>query len=104
MKIVITGFADTMTKPQRAAGYIYLPLYMIVLPLFVVMLAALSPEDYNDVTANAVYYGIGLVFCLIPMRKYLRSAYDALLDKCVKARNFHILLFNDFLSLFFSRT
>lgn len=80
MKIVITGFADTMTKPQRAAGYIYLPLYMIVLPLFVVMLAALSPEDYNDVTANAVYYGIGLVFCLIPMRKYLRSAYDALLD------------------------
>ena len=45
MKIVITGFADTMTKPQRAAGYIYLPLYMIVLPLFVVMLAALSPED-----------------------------------------------------------
>ncbi|NCB73672.1 MAG: CPBP family intramembrane metalloprotease [Clostridia bacterium] len=80
MKIVITGFADTMTRPQRKAGYIYLPFYIIVLPLFVVMLSALSPENYNDLTANAVYYGIGLLFCLIPMRSYLRSAYDALLD------------------------
>lgn len=80
MKMVITGFVDTMTKPQRAAGYVYLPFYMIVLPLFVVMLAALSPETYNDVTANAVYYGIGLIFCLIPLRSYLRNAYDVLLD------------------------
>ena len=80
MKIVITGFSDTMTKPQRTAGYIYLPFYILVLPLFVVMLSALSAENYNDLTANAVYYGIGLLFCLIPMRSYLRSAYDALLD------------------------
>lgn len=80
MKIVITGFADTMSKPQRTAGYIYLPFYMIVLPLFAVMLAALSPEEFNDVTANAVYYGTGLVFCLICMRKFLRSSFDLLLD------------------------
>ena len=32
---------------------------------------------------------------------HIPMVYDALLDKCVKARNFHILLFNDFLSLFF---
>ena len=78
MKIIVRGFVNTMTKPQRTAGLIYLPFYMVVLPLFVVMLAALSPETYNDVTANAVYYGIGLIFCLVPLRKYLRSAFDVL--------------------------
>ncbi len=91
MKIVITGFVNTMTKPQRTAGLIYLPFYMVVLPLFVVMLAALSPETYNDVTANAVYYGIGLIFCLVPLRKYLRSAFDVLLDNL--GTNFAALAF-----------
>ena len=80
MKIVITGFLNTMSKPERIAGYIYLPFHIIILPLFLNMLATYLPGGLDDTTANTVYYGLGLAFCLICMRKYLRGAYDLLLD------------------------
>ena len=80
MKIVITGFLNTMSKPERIAGYIYLPFHIIILPLFLNMLATYLPGGLDDTTANTVYYGLGLAFCLICMWKYLRGAYDLLLD------------------------
>ncbi len=80
MKIVITGFLNTMPKPQRIAGYIYLPFHIIVIPLFLGMLAQYLPGGLDDVTYEIVYYGIGLAFCLICMWKYLRNAYDVLMD------------------------
>lgn len=80
MKIVITGFANTMSKPQRIAGYVYLPFHIFVIPLFLGMLAVYLPGGLNDVTLNIILYGVGLAFCLICMWKYLRSAFDTLLD------------------------
>ena len=80
MKIVITGFANTMSKPQRIAGYVYLPFHIVVIPLFLGMLAMYLPGGLNDATLNIILYGTGLAFCLICMWKYLRSAFDTLLD------------------------
>ena len=80
MKIVITGFTDTMPKSRRIAGFVYLPFHIFVIPLFLGILAAYLPGGLSDVTANLVYYGMGFVFCLICMWKYLRAAFDVLLD------------------------
>ncbi|MDR0951948.1 MAG: CPBP family intramembrane metalloprotease [Oscillospiraceae bacterium] len=80
-----------LTKGERIAGFIYLPIHMFVFPLFigliVVYLAALLfPErelpsgELGDVFFNLIYYAIGFVFCLAAMGKFLRRAFDVLLD------------------------
>lgn len=84
MKIVVTGFVNTMTKPQRIAGYIYLPFHIILFPLFVGMLAVYLPSGLSDLTENIVYYGLGFAFCLIFMWGYLRMNFDILLDNLRK--------------------
>lgn len=91
MKVVITGFLNTMTKPQRMTGYIYLPFHIIILPLFINMLATYLPGGLGETTANSIYYGMGFVFCLVCMWKYLRQAFDLLLDNM--ATNIMAMLF-----------
>lgn len=90
MKAIVTGFVDTTTKPQRIAGYIYLPLHIFIIPLLLSLLSYCIPDKVNELTANILYYALGLLFCLILMRKYLRRAFDILLDNIGK--NFILLL------------
>lgn len=84
MKIIVTGFYNTMKKPQKLAGMIYLPLHIFVLPLLIAMLAVYLPSGLDDVTANIIYYALGFGFCLFVMFRYLRTAFDVLLDNLVK--------------------
>lgn len=95
MKVIITGFIDTMSKPQRIAGYVYLPLHVLIIPLFIGMLAYYSVSSIDEITANLIYYAVGLAFCIIVMWKYLRSAFDILLDNMGK--NIIMLLFAYFI-------
>lgn len=83
MKVVVTGFVNTMSKPQRIAGLVYFPFHLIVFPLFIGMLATYLPSGLDDITQTTIYYGIGITFCLICMWKYLRRAFDILLDNIV---------------------
>lgn len=73
-------FEDSTTMPQRVWGLIYLPLHILVLPLFLNMLQFFLPGGLDEVTANIIYYGLGFVFCLSLMWKFLRAAYDRLCD------------------------
>ncbi|MGI5985215.1 MAG: CPBP family intramembrane metalloprotease [Clostridiales bacterium] len=84
MKVVIDGFVNTMSKPQRTAGFVYLPFHIFLIPLFVEMLAHYLPNGLDDIAANIIYYGMGFSFCLICMWRYLRGAYDVLIDNLVK--------------------
>lgn len=79
-RAALPSFEDTTSLPQRIWGLIYLPLHIVVLPLFLSMLQFYVPGVLNELTANVVYYGLGFLFCLILMWKYLRSAYDKLCD------------------------
>lgn len=74
-----------MTKLQRVGGYIYLPLHILILPLLVGMLVVFFPNQADELTANIVYFGIGFLVMIIFERKYLRNAFDRLLDN--KLRN-----------------
>jgi len=84
MKAVVTGFVNTMPKPQRTAGLIYLPFHVLIIPVFIGMLADYLPGGLDDVVSNIIYYSIGLVFCLAVMWRYLRNAYDILIDNFTK--------------------
>lgn len=84
MKVIVTGFVNTMSKPQRAAGWIYLPMHIAIIPLLLGMLAFYIPNGMDDAAVNIIYYGIGLAFCLIAMWRYLRGAFDILLDNLAK--------------------
>ena len=79
-RIVLPPFEDTTTLPQRIWGLIYLPLHIIVLPLFLGMLQVYLPGGLDELTVNTIYYGMGFLFCLVLMWKYLRAAFDRLCD------------------------
>lgn len=100
MKIVVTGFLDTLPKAQRRAGYVYLPFHILILPLLLAMLAQYLPDGLSDSTASLIYYSIGLLFCAIVMWRYLRSAFDILLDNFMK--NLFALFFAYFICLMLS--
>lgn len=84
MKIVLLGFHNTMSKRQTIAGLIYLPFHIFVLPLLIGMYADYSLEPLNEMLLNAIYYGIGFIFCVIVMYKFLRLGFDLLLDNIGK--------------------
>lgn len=79
-----------MTKLQRVGGYIYLPLHILILPIFVGMLGVFFPNEIGDLSANMIYFGIGFLFMILFERKYLRNAFDKLLDN--KWRNIIALI------------
>ncbi|NLV87506.1 MAG: CPBP family intramembrane metalloprotease [Clostridiales bacterium] len=80
MKTLKPAFLNTMSFPQKVWGLIFLPLHIFILPLFIAMLGFYMPELLTDVSANLVYYGFSLAFCLICMWSYLRRGFDFLID------------------------
>ena len=97
MKIIITGFFNTMTKPPRIAGYIYLPLHVLILPILLAMLGVYLPGGMSLATLNVVYYAFGFSYCLIFMWRYLRLSYDLLMDNL--GRNIAAILMGYLLSM-----
>lgn len=72
-------WSDPMPRGARIAGWVYLPVHVLVLPLTLgAALAAVCGELPSDVTCNVWYYLIGLVFTLIAMWRFLRRSYDTM--------------------------
>ena len=80
MRVALPEFENSMTTAQKVWGFIYLPLHMFVLPLFLSMLAAYLPEQLDEITLNVAYYAMGFGFCLLLMWRYLRHSFDLLCD------------------------
>ena len=73
-------FIDTLSKTQRIAGFIYLPFHVFVLPVLLAVAVHMIPEDISGIAINTAYFGLGILFCLTVMMKYMRRAFDILLD------------------------
>ncbi|MEG1460974.1 MAG: type II CAAX endopeptidase family protein, partial [Oscillospiraceae bacterium] len=99
-KIHLTVFDSTLTKMQKIAGLIYLPLHIFIIPIFVNMLAYYLPGGLSQFGANCIYYGAGLLFCFSFMWKFLRNAYDILLDALMP--NIMTILMSYFLNMVLS--
>ena len=71
-------FDDLMLRRERICGWIWLPIHVIVLPLFLVpvLYLLLGPDRITDAGANVIYYMITFVFVLIAFWNYLRESFD----------------------------
>ena len=78
-------FDDLMDRRARIAGWIYLPIHVIVLPLLLgVVLYLITGKEPDDVWTNVIYYGIGFVVILATMWNYLRLSFHRLTDDIVR--------------------
>jgi membrane protease YdiL (CAAX protease family) len=80
-------FTDSMTRGERLAALIYLPLHIAALPLLLNLLMTVWPEaGLTETSLNIFYYALGCAYMFIFLWKYFRRNYDTLLDgvlRCV---------------------
>ena len=95
MKIVRVqvAFKNHMTRTQVILGWIYAGMHILVLPWLLNLYAEFSPNPVTNAQYNLLWYGIGIVFVLCVMLRWLRSNYDTLLD------NFRICVLSVMLGL-----
>lgn len=75
-------FENPMGRRATIAGWVYLPIHAVGLPLALgSALYLVTGAVPDDVTANVWYYGVGMVFTLTVMLPFLRRSYDVLLDR-----------------------
>lgn len=70
-------FHNLMTKGEKIAGWIYLPIHLVLMPLFLpLVLFRLTGGQMPDGTMmNVWYYLIGVVFLFIALFHYFRESY-----------------------------
>ena len=71
---------DTMRTWERIAALVYLAVHLFALPFGVSWLLTQYPA-LTEVQANCIYFGIGALFSLAVLGRYLRRSFDALLDR-----------------------
>lgn len=76
-------FVNYMTPGERMAGMSYLVLHVAFLPLFLMLYPIFFRTELSELSRQVLYYGAGLAFILIFLRRSLRAGFDTLLDKPV---------------------
>jgi len=80
-KLPVLTFEDPMTRGERIAAIIYLPLHLAVLPLLLSVLMVVWPESgLTETSLNVFYYALGSIYMLVFLWKFFRRGYDTLLD------------------------
>lgn len=77
-----TDFINLMSRGEMIAAAIYLPIHVIGLPLALGWLGTLIPglASMTNTELNLLYYGVGMLYMLILLRRFLRRSFDAALD------------------------
>lgn len=74
-------FVPELTRLETVVGWVYMPIHVFLLPILIGMFQTLYPSgEISDITANMIYYAIGLVVIVIFFGKMLRREFDNLLD------------------------
>lgn len=73
-------FKCNLTFWERVLGGLYLPIHIFLLPSFLQIYAKLTQYAVSEITINLIYYGVGMAYILILLRRFLRGGFDALLD------------------------
>lgn len=63
-----------MTKGEKIAGFIYIPIYILFLGTIIYLALALLGIEPNELNTNIVYYYVNFLFTVIAFRKYLTSS------------------------------
>ena len=81
-------FNCNLTFWERVLGGLYLPVHIFLLPAFLQIYAVLTDYAVTELAINIAYYGIGMAYILLLLRRFLRTGFDALLDspgRCVSS-------------------
>ncbi len=74
-------FVPDLTRGEAIAGWIYLPIHALVLPVLMSLLPLFWPWPIPSLAVlNVWYLGIGLVFTAVFFRRLLRREFDRLCD------------------------
>lgn len=79
-------FEDLMTRGERLAAGVYLPVHSVLMPLVLSALSVMSAGALDNLTLNAIMYSAGTLFTLLFLHKFLRRSFDVLaenLSQCV---------------------
>ncbi len=75
-------FQDPMNRGARVAGWIYLPLHVVAIPLLLgTVLYLLTGDIPSEITANVWYYLVGLTFVFVTMWGFLRRSFHVLVER-----------------------
>ena len=71
-------FDDLMLRRERICGFVWLPIHVILLPLFLVpvLYLMLGADKLTDAGANVIYYLISFLFVIIVFWNFLRESFD----------------------------
>lgn len=74
-------FTPDLTKGETIAGWVYLPIHILVLPVLVPLLPLFLPFlKISEARLNGCYYLIGILVAAVCFRKLLRREFDHLCD------------------------
>lgn len=74
---VLTGL---LTKREKIAGWIYFPVHLLVLPIGFSLLSWVLPASLSSAGLNVIYLGIGFLYIVVFLHRFLRQDFDTLLD------------------------
>ena len=75
-------FTDLLKRRERILGFVWLPIHIVVLPLFTGVLAVLLLHREPDAAAlNAAYYLLSFAFVLIAFWSFLRESFHVLVQR-----------------------
>lgn len=71
-------FDDLMLRRERICGFLWLPVHLVLLPLFLVpvLYLLIGPDKMTDAGANVIYYMISFLFVLVAFWSFLREGFD----------------------------
>ena len=75
------GFVHRMSRTQKILGWIWLPMYLLVVPLAIEFFNYGNPGVLSEGTANLAAYGVSAVALGLIMFRYWRADFEALLDR-----------------------
>lgn len=74
------AFTDLMRPGERLAALVYLPIHVFAMPLLLPYLGLVIP-GLTAVDLNFIYYAAGFTYLLAALWRFLRAAFDAMLDR-----------------------
>lgn len=70
-----------LTKREKLAGWLYLPVHTVGFTLLLGLLAPFLPDSLTNAGANLIYLGVGFLYCLLFLRGFLQRSFDAMIDR-----------------------
>lgn len=73
-------FKFSMSKNELLCGYIFLPLYIIVLPTLVALIALYIDPNLKNDTLSAIFYLVSFIIVFLMFTKFLKISFSDFID------------------------